>query len=810
MMRLTGFALGLVLLLALFHLLTLGLPQQITQKITGKLQENNLPVTIDSIRLSPHRGWVLHNVRLYSPVPDDLEPIFYAKKIYVQLWPDQWTQLFDTNWRVIAHSKQLNVSLGNEWNIGLNQNDAFRSIKNAQADIHISPEQIVMNSAELTWGGWRIIPSGKVERQPPAIKTTDSSGYEIVRNHALQAAQILNKIKFDSPPSLNIVFEIQPGHPEKNHVKTTLSTGGFEWNNQRYTEAYSLLRVDSDSLSLDAAKVRQSENRQLILSGALKPKKQTGRISVQNTLTSDHFMHLIPASIQKALTQHKLHFPGEASFDLSVLPATSKEAGKRLEIAVHNAPVVYKGIKLDPLRFELTHTGKQLSITNMEAKANGGPLSGSFDINLDSKAWKTALSGQCGAKAIDVLSLGYLHGLIERFRFPNDSPNVSVQLSHEGIAGTLQIDGKVSGENSLCAGIPLDLVQTEFSYSNKLLVLNNFQANQAEKQFSGNIGIDFDQSLVRFDASSSFSPSQIEQVLFPDQTTFIDWFAFTDPVSISANGQVDYSGGTNHAFKGVLTARKVDAAGIQVNRFKSSIQGEASRLVFTNTSMKAFGGTIEGAAEFDLALHNKRSPYRVDIDATRLDFSQVLNQFSTNKNIMAKGQLSTAFAFTADMDRGFWESANGQGAIEIEKGQLHDLPILSGFSRIIRTTLPGFSLFSITTLYADYKLQNGFLQTDKLQLGGTVLSANARGKYSPKTGLDFTVRAEPLRQTRDTKKWYHLHLWLADTLKQGTAPLFDLLEFRLEGTLKKPTWRMKALPKEVYEILRREPSEVEK
>ncbi|HKL22554.1 MAG TPA: hypothetical protein VJ904_12160, partial [Tichowtungia sp.] len=71
---------------------------------------------------------------------------------------------------------------------------------------------------------------------------------------------------------------------------------------------------------------------------------------------------------------------------------------------------------------------------------------------------------------------------------------------------------------------------------------------------------------------------------------------------------------------------------------------------------------------------------------------------------------------------------------------------------------------------------------------------------SPQDGLDFTVRAEPLRQTREDKQWYQIQLWAADILKRGTSPLFTLLEFRLQGTLEEPEWRMKALPKETYEL----------
>jgi hypothetical protein len=73
--RLTGFALGLSLLLTLFALLVVGLPPGLTNRIIARAQAAGIPLQVESIRLSPHRGWVLKNFRLYSTSPDDLPPL---------------------------------------------------------------------------------------------------------------------------------------------------------------------------------------------------------------------------------------------------------------------------------------------------------------------------------------------------------------------------------------------------------------------------------------------------------------------------------------------------------------------------------------------------------------------------------------------------------------------------------------------------------------------------------------------------------------------------------------------------------------
>jgi hypothetical protein len=106
-------------------------------------------------------------------------------------------------------------------------------------------------------------------------------------------------------------------------------------------------------------------------------------------------------------------------------------------------------------------------------------------------------------------------------------------------------------------------------------------------------------------------------------------------------------------------------------------------------------------------------------------------------------------------------------------------------------------------------LHDGAVWSDNAQLGGTLFSARGRGHWSPQNGLDFLVRAEPLRQTHEDKAWYQIHRWVADVLKEGLSPLFRLFEFRLEGSLDNPQWRFVNLPKEVSELLQRSKSSPE-
>jgi hypothetical protein len=110
----------------------------------------------------------------------------------------------------------------------------------------------------------------------------------------------------------------------------------------------------------------------------------------------------------------------------------------------------------------------------------------------------------------------------------------------------------------------------------------------------------------------------------------------------------------------------------------------------------------------------------------------------------------------------------------------------------------------MTGFAADYELRESTLYSDNARLNGAFFSARGRGRYAPDRGLDFTVTAEPLRQADgESPEWYELQRWAAGALKEGTLPLFRLLEFKLEGPIDNPKWYFVNLPSGFPTLLRR-------
>jgi len=798
--RLAGFALILIVLLALFHLLTIGIPGPLTQNITGWLQKKGIPLQIDSISLSTHRGWVLHNVRIYSTEPDDLKPVLQTEKLYIHIWPEDWTPLSRTQWDLTVYSKQIEVSLGLPWENALDKTNPFRTINRLQAHLQIDPSGFEMDTAEIDWGGYTLHANGQAAF-PDQTQPANPAFYNALQTHATQAAELLSELTFSTPPEFNLHFDLPSGTWEQTTLDATFIAGGLRRQERLYDRIAGSMHFRNNKVQLDSLQITLQNNEQLSLSGNYNLSSGTAQLDVTNSLQIVDLLSLLPESAAAGIAQSGLQPFGAVEFDASLGPCPPQQLLEQARIQMHNLQITREDLTLDPLRFDLVRTGNRLEVNSIQAQANGGLLTGNVEMDIDSGAWHVSAQGSAPSAPVGTLLGGGAQNWINRVNFTNHFPDITADVSWGGEKGSLLMRATLSGQDVLCAGIPIDTLDLTMAYSNRIFALTSLQAVRGDQNFSGTVAIDFAKKLAFFDVTNEFSPAVIAQFIAPDYPTILNHFNFTGPLTSTASGQIDYSGGTDHAVQGSLQATAVSAAGLNADSFQGQIEARGDQLIFSDTSMNLFDGVVEGAAIFDLQFGDEKSPYRLDLSATRLNLNQLAQHLSTNNHSRTQGQLSTTLDITADTANGFWASAKGQGKVEIQDGQLHDLPILGGFSRLIRTTLPGFSFFSMTTLYSKFELHDGALRTDNLQLGGTLLSARGRGSFSPKTGLDFVLKAEPLRQTRENKEWYQLHLWGADILKQGTAPLFSLLEFKLTGALDKPYWRLTNLPKEISSLL---------
>ncbi|MFA7368182.1 MAG: AsmA-like C-terminal region-containing protein [Kiritimatiellales bacterium] len=800
--RLTGFALGLSVLLALFALLTVGLPPGLTRRITAQAQAEGIPLQVESIRLSTHRGWVFNNARLYSTSPDDLQPLLSAKKLYVMFWPVNWKNLAGGGWHIKIFVRDLGVSLGRPWETVLPENHPFRTISKLNASLAAEPGRIIIENADLRWGGITITARGAAAFPVAGQFRQDTTDF---RRSAAKAADALSQLSCDKPPQLSLTFNFDDAHPEETSLDAVLTAGGLTLSNRVYKQLSGALGYRNQTWTLSALQLVRVNSEQLTLRGAFNVGNSNAQVSVENTLSAADLFSLLPEDAQSAVAQTGIKPYGRFDFSASVGPAPYDLLTEKVEVQVQQAHLKRQDITLDPLAFHLVRDGKRIEVNDIQAHVNGGPLTGSFKFDMDSKAWTAKAKVQCDPAPVCALADdAELTDFVSRFRFPAEQLKADLTVSQSVPGEFPVIAGTLSGRNFICGGVPIEQLETFMVYSNRALNLFPLHIARGKEQFDGSVQVNFASGLAFFNATNSFPPVDIAHILAPEEHTILEQFRFNGSVYAAGTGQIDYGSWTNHNFKGTFRAENISMGKVHASGFKAALEGRGKQLVFTNAAIQFYSGLAEGSAEFTVFFSDSTAPYSFNARISQLDLAQMLGQLATNDYSRTRGTLSGTLNLTADANAGFWQSVRGGGQVKIESGRLADVPLFGGFSRLTQSVFPGFNLFSLTAFSADCELHDGAVWSDNAQLGGTLVSARGRGSYSPEKGLNFTVAAEPLRQTNGgDKEPRPLQRLAASALREGTAPLFRLLEFKLEGPLEKPEWRFVNLPKEIPDLLGR-------
>ena len=799
-LRLTGFALGLSVLLALFALLVVGLPPSLTQRIVAQVQTAGVPLQVQSIRLSTHRGWVLNNARLYSTSPDDLQPLLDAKKLYVMLWPVDWKKPAEGGWRIKIYVKDLGVSLGRPWESVLLESHPFRTVSKLKASLTASPGRINVENAELYWGGVTILSHGTAVFSGTGTARQDTTDF---RRRAAKAADALSRLKCERSPQLSLTFNFNDTRPEDTFLDAALTAEGLTLRDRVYKQFAGTFDYRNSTWTVSTLQLKRSDDEQLVLQGAINLESSNAQVSVKNTLSASDLFNLLPDDAQSDVAQTGIKPYGRFDFTAAFGPARYDLLDEKIEVQVQQAQLKRQDITLDPLAFHLVRDGNRIEVTNIQARVNGGPVSGSMKLDLESKAWTARVQAQCDP----MLAGAYdedLQEFLRRLRFPVEMPKADLTVSQTAPGESLVMAGTLSGNRFTCGGVPIEHLDTFMVFSNRVLNLSPIHAVRSKEQFDGGVQVDFARELAFFNATNSFPPADVAHALAPEDQTVLEKFRFNGPVYAVGSGQIDYGGWTNHNFKGTFHAENISLDKVQAALFNADITGRGTQLIFTNAAIQLYSGFAEGSAEFDISLEDGSAPYSFNARIVQLDLAQMLGQLASSDYSRTRGQLSATLNLTADANAGFWKSVRGSGQVKVENGHLADIPLFGGFSRLTQSAFPGFSLFSLTAFSADYELHDGAIWSDNAQLGGTLVSARGRGSYSPETGLNFTVAAEPLRQTSGgDKERSQLQKLAASALKESTAPLFRLLEFKLEGPLDKPEWRFANLPKDIPDLLRR-------
>jgi hypothetical protein len=370
--------------------------------------------------------------------------------------------------------------------------------------------------------------------------------------------------------------------------------------------------------------------------------------------------------------------------------------------------------------------------------------------------------------------------VIQRFRFEKQPPQARVELGQNySRRHTFFINIQASARDVFVHDVLFTSVNTSVAYKAGVLTLDRVFAQQDKDYASGSVVLDFTNELATFDAESGISPEAMEDVIYPGANLFGNKITFSGKTKVTARGCVDWRHMRATDFEARVEAEHARLPVGLIDNLTATVTGGETEIRVREAAFSVYGGQGTGELSMLLDPHGQGIPYILDVALSNVGFRRCLQFFHPDDELAIAGNLSAEAHIESDFSKNFFEVTNGQGKVDVKDGQLADLPLFRGFSRLMRKIIPSFSIFSINSLSGDFEIRDGVICSENAYFDGDLLSAKGQGCYSASSGYDAYVQAQVFSENP-----------LSKVLRVITDPFFKLLVFRLEGPVSDPSWHL--------------------
>ncbi len=796
---LSGFA--VLAVVAFVFLRTCGVPGPLLREVVRRVNAVGIPVEVDGITLTLH-GWRAEQVRYYSANPDDLEPLFLARQVFFSVRNSKLKGGEGSHtWGLDVKAIGVGINPSVEWGVAIPASSPVRQVERIEASLGFSSDRILISHGEMDWLGSHFKVDGTIlkgERKTGPAPTRKQKTLFPVFITESQFQSFENHLKTLSLPNgarVEIDFSIDTADYSASRVDLAVEAEEMGFRGVGFSGAEIAASYAYPTLQIERVGLFQG-NQSLQLNGEYNLDSKTAEGALRNSITSNRLLLLLPDWIHDGFAKAELRIDHLPRLEIGVGPAPVGELLNHLSGAFSICGLGYQGVEVDTLRGRVKRENNRLEFTELqgsvlgqEARAeemgsamHGGSAEGTvfwdgntreFGVDVDA-----CLDPNILVQALSPIKIAT--NIIRRFRFEDRPPrgHVSVGASLNDL-DTFYIDIQAQANDASIQGVEFTSVNITQTYRHGKLTLDPVVAMQGVDFIEGSALLDFHASTVVFNGLSSMDPADLEDLIYPGIDLFGNHIKAGGDVRIAAHGVFDWGSMRQTDFSVTVEAERLGIPIAVLDRFTAEVVGDGPVIAVKNASFGLYGG--EGSGEFSLAWNPSQEnlPYETDLSFSGVDFNECLLFLRGDRPVDVSGTMAGNAHIEADFSTNFFSSANGGGGVRVEEGQLADLPLFNGFSRLMRKVFPSFTLFSITSFRGNFRIVDGVILSEDAYFEGDVLSAKGRGSYSQASGFDALVQVQMFSEGRISK-----------VVRAITDPLMKLLEMKLEGTLSDPSWKL--------------------
>jgi len=344
-------------------------------------------------------------------------------------------------------------------------------------------------------------------------------------------------------------------------------------------------------------------------------------------------------------------------------------------------------------------------------------------------------------------------------------------------------DGRLAVTNFSVRGEQFGDVTAAVNYTNRVLTfLQPLMHTGAQTAAADSVTLDFNAWLIYFtNVLSSADPDSVTRAIGPKTWKLVEPYHFLLPPTVRVNGRIPL-GGMNGGREMAAVDMRFDitqGAPFQWLRLKTTnIVGtlfwRGQTLLLTNAVAAIYGGTADGFAYFDFRVPHEGADYNFTVNLTNVNLHLLAADLSSPTNSLAgmlAGQLVVTNASTENL-----QSWSGFGHASLHDGLLWDVPIISAVSPVLNTVSPGLGNSRATEASGKFRIANGVMATDSLEIHSTMTRLEYVGTIDLKQNVNAHVTAQLLRDTWMVGPLVSTALW----------PVSKIFEYHITGPLENP------------------------
>jgi hypothetical protein len=781
-----------------------GVPGPLLREVMRRANEAGIPVSVEGITLTLN-GWRADRVRYYSNHPDDLEPMFESEHVFFSAQRNGGAKGVNVEVRAV----DVRISPSVEWGVSIPAGGGCRNVDQIEVMLGFRPDRIVLSGGKMEWLGSRFNVNGFVLKRKGGARPAPPSARRqaTVSPVVVTAAQFLaleNRLKMLSLPTgatIDIDFKVDMGDYSASRLDFVVLAEDLAFRNIGFSKAEVSGSYAHPALRIECAGLFQGKQ-SLQASGEYNLDSGEVEGTLYNSITSNQLMLLLPAGLHDLLSRAKLRIDHLPRVEIDFGPAPAKALLNHLSGTFSIRGVGYQGLEIEALdgrvarknnRIEFTHLrglllGQEDRAEEAGSSMRGGSAEGEvfwdgntreFGVDIDA-----SLDPNLLVQALSPVRIAT--NIIQSFSFKDQPPRGHVALGANVDDGnTFYIDIQAVANDVAFRGVGFSSINVTQTYRNGKLGLDPIAVVQGAEFAKGSIEVDFRNDTVSFDAESRLTPAALEDVICPQLNLFGGKIKTEGVVRLSARGRVDWGSMDLTDFSAKVYAEKLKIPVGVAHGFQAELVGAGTLLSVRDAKATLYGGAASGSFHIQLdPVKKKTMPYGFDATFAKVDFKKFVEFFSGEKAQLS-GKLSGHAHIEADMATNFFSSVNGAASIRVDDGQLADLPLFKGFSKVVRKMIPGFSTFSITSLKGDFILSNGAVSSKNLFFKGDIINATGRGRYYPDSGFDAKIQVHILGNSG-----------LLKVVRVITDPLTKFFEMKLTGSLSEPSWQLDKFTKD--------------